>query len=204
MKEASEELHFHPRWFETQFLPEKFFAQLLGEFRQDKANDEAGWQCSEHYRYRAFRTILICFTGFADEQIDQYLELCDLDEDVAMASAARGDLLLWEGLSREQYQKLTCHPAYVTPFARKVIWRNEMWEALQAETISQELFSSIRSQQDSALERSLVEHPGISIEQLVVLFEQGHGRTVRNMARNRLGRKFLRNRQNFQNAIQNK
>ncbi len=199
MREAIEELHFHPRWFETQFLPEAFFKQQLEYYRKSNAESDDGWQFLEHHRYRAFRTILSNYTELTDEKIRHYLELCDLDEDQAMASAVRIDLLLWEGLSRQQYQELVHHPAYATPTAQKLVRRNEMRETLMAETVSEELFSLIRSQQDSAIERDLAHHPGLSIEQLAVLADEGQNRAVRNMARNRLGKRFFRNRQISQN-----
>lgn len=191
MKEAIEELHFHPRWFETQLLPGAFFKQLLEKFRKNKADDEDGWQCLEHYRYYAFCSVLAEFSGFTDEHIRHYIELCDVDEDQAMAHAARMQLLEWEGLNRQQYEALTRHPAYATPTAQKIIRRNEMWEALMVEAVSDELFRLIRGQQDSVVERELVQHPGISTEQLVILAHEGQNRAVRNMARNRLGKKFF-------------
>jgi hypothetical protein len=189
MQAAIDDLHFHPKWFKYGLLPMDFFKRQLQIHRTDP---DVFWQSSEHHRYGAFQTVLSSYESFTDEQIEHYIELCQLDEDPAMAQAALMNLLEWQGLTDEQYERLTRHPAYSTPVAQKIIWRDRMHNELQTESVSDALFAEILSQQDSVFERALVGAPGLSQEQLEVLAEEGGSRAVRNMATNRLGRRVTK------------
>ena len=183
MQEAIDELHFHPRWFETGFLPDAFFARQLAHFR---SGDDSGWQCLEHHRYAAFKTVLASHDDFNQEQLEQYIALCLLDEDQSMADAALIDLLRWRGLTSEQYAYLAQHEAFSFAAAQKIIWRIRMRASLLLDSRSMALLDEILEKQDPTFERELVETVSLSTEQLEVLAEKGISRAVRNIARNKL------------------
>jgi hypothetical protein len=188
---AIDDLRFHPRWFEYGLLPLDFFERQLEIHRTDP---NVFWQSLEHHRYGAFQAVLSSYESFSDEQVEHYIELCQLDEDPAMAQAALMDLLEWDNLSEVQYDGLTRHPAYVAPVAQKIIWRNRMHAKLQEESVTDDVFAEILSRQDSVFERALVCAPGLSRQQCEVLAEKGGTRVVRNMAINRLGRRVTKRR----------
>lgn len=186
MQDAINQLHFHPNWFEYGLLDTNFFAQQVEKYQHKK--DIFG-ESLEHYHYFAFKSVLSSRESLSDEQIEQYIELCQLDEDWSMAHAALIDLLLWQELTDEQYQKLTTHPAFSGKVAQKIIWQNQMRGELSSGSISNEVFTHILESGDKDLQRELVASPSISRNQLEVLAEKGINRAVRNMAKNRLGRR---------------
>ncbi len=188
MQEAIDTLHFHPQWFEPDLLPSAFFEQQIERFKNWQRDDD-GWQSLEHHRYLAFKTVLASHERLSDEQIAQYIELCQLDEDQMMASSALRDLLLWRGLAAEQYENIIAHPAFDEPHLQKTIWRNKMSRELELDSVSAAAFTEIRERRDTVFERSLVQSSSISRQQLEVLAETGISRAVRNIAKNRLGRK---------------
>lgn len=189
MKKAIDQLHFHSKWFEYNLLPPSFFEQQLERYRHSHEEDNLVWQSLEHHRYLAFQTILSSREGLSDEQVGQYVELCQLDEDETMARSTLIDLLSWQGLTEEQYCRLTEHLAFSNPVVQKIIWRNRMYLELQEDSIPDEIFNEIRQRQDPVFERELVSCDSISREQLEALADAGISRAVRNMAKNRLGRR---------------
>lgn len=185
MESAIRELHFHPRWFEYQLLPWSFFELQVERYHHGA---EAVWRSKEHHRYFAFQTVLASRSELSDVQLEQYIELCQLDEDEAMARSALVNLLSWHGLSKEQQVRLTVHPSFSFSVAQKIIWRNRMNAELQSKPLSDQVFSEILARRDPAMERQLVACDAISRNQLEVLAEQGMNRAVRNIAKNRLER----------------
>jgi hypothetical protein len=205
VQDAINELHFHPKWFEYELLPLDFFTQQVQKYRRvqqyhqeddsfwqnpdPQVDEEMFWASLEHHRYFAFQTILSSCESLTDDQVEHYVELCQLDEDTTMARSALINLLRWPYLHDEQYQKLTQHPALAHPVTEKIIWRNQMYAELQSNIIPDEIFSEILERQDPVFERELVLCASISREQLQVLVEKGISRAVRNIAKNKLGRR---------------
>ena len=189
MQEAIAELRFHPKWFQYALLPAAFFEQQIERFKHPERDEDYGWQHLEHHRYLAFKTVLASYKRLSDEQIQQYIELCQLDEDQMMASGALRNLLLWRGFAEGQYDKIIEHPAFDEPHLQKTIWRNKMSLELESNTVSEAAFTEILKKQDATFERQLVDSVSISRPQLEVLAEKGISRAVRNIAKNRLGRR---------------
>lgn len=189
MQEAIASLHFHPKWFEHDWLPAAFFEQQIERFKHPQRDEDYGWQHLEHHRYLAFKTVLASHERLSNEQLEQYIELCQLDEDQGMASAALRDLLLWRGFAKEQYDQIIAHPAFDETHLQKTIWRNKMSLELENGSISEVAFTEILERRDTMFERQLVESSSISRRQLEVLAEKGISRAVRNVAKSRLGRK---------------
>lgn len=189
MQEAIASLHFHPKWFEQDWLPAAFFEQQIERFKHPQRDEDYGWQHLEYHRYLAFKTVLTSHERLNDEQVEQYIELCQLDEDQGMASAALRDLLLWRGFAKEQYDQIIAHPAFDETHLQKTIWRNKMSLELLSDSVSDAAFTEITERRDTTFERRLVDSVGISCRQLEVLAEKGINRAVRNIAKNRLGRR---------------
>ena len=189
MLDIINELHFHSKWFEYNFLSKAFFDEQIDLFRHSEAEENLGWQCLEHHRYLAFRTILSSQEGLTNNQLEQYIKLCQLDEDKTMARSALIDLLLWPKLTDEQYVAIIGHPAFSNPVAQKIIWRNQMFAELQSSAIPHAIFTEIRERKDPVIERELVSCESISKKQLEILATEGISRAVRNKAINRLGRR---------------
>ncbi len=190
MQEAIAELRFHPKWFQYALLPAAFFEQQLERLKHWRRDEDYGWQCLEHHRYLAFKTVLVSYEKLSDEQIEQYIELCQRDEDQSMASSALHDLLLWRNFAEGQYEKLIEYPAFNEPHLQKTIWRNKMSLELLSDSVSEAAFTEITERRDTTFERRLVESSSISRQQLEVLAEKGMSRAVRNVAQSRLGRKL--------------
>jgi hypothetical protein len=196
-QDAINQLHFHPKWFDYGLLETNFFAQQVEKYQHEK---ETFGDSLEHYRYFAFKSVLSSRESLSNEELEQYIELCQLDEDRLMAHAALIDLLLWQELTDKQYQKLTTHPAFSGKVAQKIIWRNQMRCKLSSGSISNEVFTHILEREDRVLQRELVSSPSISRNQLEVLAENGINRAVRNMAKNILRRR-LRSTTNERRAV---
>jgi len=189
VQEAIAELRFHPKWFQYALLPTAFFEQQLERFEHWRRDEDYSWQHLEHHRYFAFKMILALHERLSNEQLEQYIELCQLDEDQSMASSALHNLLLWRGFAEGQYEKLIEYPAFNEPHLQKTIWRNKMSPELESDSVSEAAFTEILGRKDTAFERQLVDLAGISRRQLEVLAEKGISRAVRNVAKSRLGRK---------------
>ena len=103
-------LHFHPKWFEFNLLDNSFFAQQVALFQ---AGGDDIWLSSEHHRFAAFNLILSQRACLTDEEVKQYVELCELDEDrQGMAISALICLFSWSELTTAQRQWLLGQPAY--------------------------------------------------------------------------------------------
>lgn len=189
MQEAIASLHFHPKWFEHDWLPAAFFEQQIERFKHPQRDEDYGWQHLEHHRYLAFKTILASYERLSNEQLEQYIELCQLDEDQSMASSALHNLLLWRGFAEGQYENLIEYLAFDEPHLQKTIWRNKMSLELLSSSVSETAFNEILERRDTTFERQLVDSASISRRQLEVLAEKGISRAIRNVAKSRLGRK---------------
>lgn len=113
------------------------------------------WKSLEHHRYLAFQTILCSSAKLSNQQLEQYIELCQLDEDETMALSALINLVSWQGLRAEQFNKLIEHPAFSHPIAQKEIWRTQMYAELLSDSIPGEVFSKMLARQDFVFERWL-------------------------------------------------
>jgi len=204
-KAAIKLLHFHPNWFVFGLLPLGFFEQQVQKFRKvqqyqeeddafwenpdSQAEEDLFWASLEHHRYVAFQSVLSTREHFSDTELEQYIELCQLDEDETMARSASINLLSWHGLTDEQYDKIIAHNAFSNSVAQKIIWRNMMYSELLSDSISDATFSEMLARQDPVFERELVESNSISRQQLEVMAEKGISRAVRNIAKAKLRRR---------------
>lgn len=180
---ALAELRFSPQWLEYEFLDEQFLLDLFDRYqRSDDRN-------TEHYRYAAFRSVLKKRQAMNDTEIDRYVELAQIDEDHGMARAALHDLLVWSGLTKQQYQQLCALPAYAKPTFQKVIRRRQIIEEIHsAEQLTDEAVDRYIVSGDSVVQEALLIKPNISQQHLEMLAERGTARRIRNMAKNELRR----------------
>jgi hypothetical protein len=184
MQDAIDQLRFPAPWFEYWLLPASFFEDQIQKFY---SGQDSFWLSPEHHRYQAFQTILSKQESFSDEQLSQYMELCAIDEDQAMAKTALNNLLSCSFLTTEQYRYLTNHPAFANFTAQQIIWQNRMRVAMQAPHIADAAFAEILAKGDSVIERELANAVTISRKQLEVLAAKGGTKPIRNLAKSRLG-----------------
>lgn len=184
MKEAIEKLQFDPKWFECNFLDDEFLVRQIALF--DEGDSSSGWQCTEHHRYFAFKTILSNTEILTDAQLENYIDLCQLDEDQAMAYAALGDLFEWLGLSSAQRQMVEDHPFFKDSGHLERIQHWRMLDDLGSRPCAEDLFEEIMLSGDMSRQLTLVASPHTSRPHLERLESEGRARKTRNMARNRL------------------
>jgi hypothetical protein len=138
---------------------------------------------TEHYRYAAFCAVLRGRNRIADEEVDRYVELTELDNDPGMAGASRADLIGCTAVTLEQLARIERRPSFQARFLTKRLAGRRIMAELETDVISDDLFS--RSL-DLGLGRCLVDHPATTPEQLVRLRDNGPNKAIRNLATVRL------------------
>ncbi len=184
MQDAIDQLRFPAPWFDYWLLPASFFEDQIQKFH---SGQDSFWLSPEHHRYEAFQTILVEQENFTDEQIEQYIELCSIDEDQTMAKTALNNLLSCPSLTAEQYSELTKHSAFANYTAQNIIWQNRMRAEMQEKSISEAAFTEILARKDSIIERELANAPSLSRKQLEILAAKGSDKPIRTIAKSRLG-----------------
>jgi hypothetical protein len=180
---ALAELRFSVKWLEYGLLDEQFLVDLFDRYQHSDDHH------TEHYRYAAFRAVLEGRQSMDDLLIDRYIELAEIDEDQAMAASALYGLLVWSGLTQQQYQRLCALPVYTAPVFQKIITRRRMIEEIHsAKEITSEDMDRYIASRDTAVQEALLFKPNISRQHLEVLRERGTSRRIRNMAKNELRR----------------
>jgi hypothetical protein len=184
MQDAIDQLRFPAPWFEYGLLPDSFFEDQIQKLH---SGQDSFWLSPEHHRYFAFQTILTEYASLSDQQIEQYMELCAIDEDQAMAKTALNNLLSCPALTPEQYAGIAQHPDFANFTAQNIIWQNRMRVAMQAPSIAASAFAEILARGDSVIEQELANAATISRQQLEVLAAKGGTKPIRNIAKTRLG-----------------
>ncbi len=184
MQDAIDQLRFPAPWFEYQLLPTSFFEDQIQKFH---SGQDSFWLSPEHHRYVAFQTILLEQESFSDEQLRQYIQLCLIDEDQAMAKTALNNLLSCQNLTAAQYTQLIQQPEFANFTAQNIIWQNRMRAEMQSPNISAAAFTEILARGDSVIERELANAPAISRKQLEMLAARGGSKPIRTIAKSRLG-----------------
>jgi hypothetical protein len=173
-------LHYSPKWLEYGFISEQFLLLQLSEY--EKSDDKN----LEHYRYRGFQAVLESHSIFTDNFISQYIELALLDEDRVMGKAALADLIKQPGLSLQQIQQLRTQPAFAETWLQKIFERISLMRELDANPVSDEVFSRLLRSRDTEIHRHLLALSSVSRDRLKQLETEGATRAIRNQARNKL------------------
>ncbi len=173
-------LGYHPKWLEYGMVADAFLHMQVEEFA---GSDD---QNTEHYRYGAFRAVLREHTSLPDDLLNYYVELAELDAEPAMAGSALADLIHWRGLTEQQREQLSVHPAFAAPFLQKGISRSRLLRRLKREPLTAALFEECLAEKDGVLQRAMLEASSIARDQLETLAEHGENRAVRNIAAQRL------------------
>ena len=176
-------LGYSPKWLEYGFLNENALMEQIACYQRGEDRN------TEHYRYAAFCRVLAERPALDDASVDRYIELAEEDEDPGMARAALVDLLIWPGLTGEQFDRLSRDPRCAEPIFQKFILRRRLLSALQSAAVSAATFDACLSSKDQAVQRELAGKPELSAEQLERLGEDGVVRAVRNMATAQLRRR---------------
>lgn len=175
-----EMLQYDPAWLESGFLDIDFLQEQIAVYQSGEDPN------TEHYRCAAFRNILLMRDKLTDTEIALYIQLAQLDGDIIMAQSMLMELLLWRGLTAEQFETLTANPLFAEPLYQKRILRKRLFSELKTTPISYDLFERCLLGGDSIIQRELVERQDLTPEQLILLAEQGGNRAIRNIAQVRL------------------
>lgn len=176
-------LGYHPKWVEYGMVDDAFLERQQEEFT---TSDD---QNTEHYRYGAFRAVLRGHDVLPDHVIGHYIELAELEADLAMAGSALADLIHWRGLTEQQRERLPASPSFAAPFLQKGIIRSRLLRRLKSEPLTAALFEECLAEKDGVLQRAMLEDSSIARDQLENLAEHGANRAIRNIAAQRLQQK---------------
>ncbi len=176
LQAALDILGYSAKWLEYGLLSEAFLRAQVEEFAT------SGDKNTEHYRYGGFRSVLREHRSLGDDALAQYVELAQIDADIAMAGSALVDLIQWRGLTDEQFEWLSVHPAYDVPFLHKVISRLRLIKKLRSGPLTAALFEECLASGDSVTQRLMLEASSISRCQVGRLQEAGATRAIRNLA----------------------
>ena len=169
-------LGYSPKWLEFGLLSEAFLQAQAEEFA---SSDDKN---TEHYRYGGFRAVLREHRSLGDDALAHYVELAQLDADIAMAGSALVDLIQWRGLTDEQFEWLSIHPTYGVPFLQKVISRLRLIKKLRGGPLMAALFEECLASGDAVAQRLMLEASSVSRCQVERLQEAGANRAIRNLA----------------------
>ncbi|PSB53175.1 hypothetical protein C7B77_19790 [Chamaesiphon polymorphus CCALA 037] len=175
------DMNFHAKWLEYDLIDRTFLLNLYERFvlSDDKS--------TEHYRYGAFRKILQDNQYLDDRNIDNYIELAKIDDDLAMAKAALVDLFRWKGLSDWQYTKLVNSPEFAGEIFQTYHRNKSMMETISKMPISDEIIEDCIQNYTANIQECLLYKEDIKRHQLEYIYQHGTKKRIRNMAKNMLG-----------------
>ena len=142
-------LHYPGKWFEFGLLDDQFLQEQVDRLREN-ADSHA-----EHYRYGAFRRMLVG-DKLDDEAVHRYIELAGLDEDRSMAESALVDLLNWSGLTSEQLAWLSDHPSLRSPVYQRIAVRQRNLRELRERGPENDVVNRIVESNDAKTQRILL------------------------------------------------
>jgi len=178
-------LGFDARWLEYGLLDEQFLRELSERF--DTSDDKN----IEHYRYAAFYAVLMNSDALDDTLLDRYIHLAQLDEDLGMARSALIELISWRRLSDNQFEHLSKHPAFADPYIQRIVEKKVrlLRQLGSSDPLTDELFERCLASRNRRVQEVLLIRSDISRQQIEVLSQQGCGKAIRNMAKQRLNRR---------------
>jgi hypothetical protein len=103
-----------------------------------------------------------------------------------MGNAALRELAEWPHLDESGYKKLFAHPAFQPTSMRGALMWGKLIRDLNSSSLTAESCGPYIEVGNSEVQRLLIDHAGLSREQLERLKEIGKSRAVRNMAAARL------------------
>lgn len=172
-------------WLASPLLDRDLLAQ---QFRRRQQGDDSP---TEHARYAMFQLHLAPGRTFTDETISELLMLIELDPDAGMASAVFDGLLRHAGLTDAQFAFIGAHPRAQTSAIQRTCEREAIQRKLRANPAPREAIEAVFARRDSQLERALLDLQldELTDHELEQLAAEGHGRAVRNQARQRLAQR---------------
>ena len=176
-KSLLKKLGYDPTWLEYGLIDEDLLRL------QSKQYDISADKNIEHYRYAAFRAFLEKNTVLDDTLLDIYVRLAQLDEDPVMAQSALILLIGWPHLTDSQLDRLSKHPAFVSPTTQRHIERTGLLRLLRASAVTDELFDRCIISHDEVVQRELLKRHDISHQQLEVFQVRGANKAIRNIAK---------------------
>ncbi len=168
------ELHYAPQWQTSGFLTPGFVSRQYAQFQTDTDRN------TEHYRWQAFCRILNTNDTLSDKEIDQFIALCDIDEDRTMACSAIISLLKWKGLRDSQVDDIISITQEKYNITRQVK-REQLLRKLQSSDINDDIITQSIASNDSMVQRELLTK-NLAKKHLEEIKQHGATRAVRNSA----------------------
>jgi hypothetical protein len=180
LEQALIDMKFHIKWLEYNFIDELF---LLDRYSCFVSSDD---KSTEHYRYIAFQQILQNNESLSDQSIDNYIELAEIDDDRAMATAALMNLLSWRGLTDHQYTSLVDRSEFSSQIFQTYHRNKTMIQIISRMPISDEIIKDCIQNYHSNVQESLLQKEDIQRHQIEYIYQYGKTKKIRNMAKNML------------------
>ncbi len=176
-------LGYTQRWFDLGVVDAEAVRRQMAEWA------DSGDHFEEHYRHRAFGDYLRRRDGLTDEELLQILRLDDDGRDATDLRESRVIMLLDSGLlSDDQIEGLVGHPSLSSKSVQMLHQRHRVLRRLGSEGLSTGVFEAIQLSEDATLQRTALEHDGLTLEQASWLASNGVNRRVRNVAGQRAKR----------------
>jgi hypothetical protein len=183
------ELGYDPRWLEWGFLDRDLFRAQLREFAELRDFGTGNGQDGDHCRYQMFRRALARTDPFNPEELERFLTLVEVDTDRGMAECVIGDLLRSKRINISQIEELQNREAVHLPVFQRLVLRRKLLAELATGNLTDDLFDRCLARGDSVVQRELVSLGGLTRGQLETLKDSGVNRAIRNLAREKLGRR---------------
>ena len=148
---------------------------------QIKDYEETNHCCFEHYRYGAFTQWVFKTKSATIEEIKAFIKLALSDPDQGMGGAAIIDLLRATWLTDDQFKYISSISVLKEKFSKELDMTFIKRE-ISKNYLLNEVFEKAMLLKNSSIERRLLEHKGISEEQVETLSKEGTGKKVRNIA----------------------
>jgi hypothetical protein len=173
-------LEYSSKWRDYGFLDGDFLREQGEDF------DTSGDKNTEHYRWAAFRAYLGYHRSLDSVQLSHYIDLAVSDSDKAMGEAALGMLLQWPGLTPEQFDLLTQHPAFQRPFLQKMATRKRLLSEVGRTPLDSASVARFLDSGDDAVFQALLDRADIPRETLERIRDVAPNANLRRAAEARL------------------
>jgi hypothetical protein len=180
-------LGYTPEWFDLGVVTEEY---VRVQYAQYLSSDE---RYEEHYRARAFYDYMVAHRALTDGQIDRILQLKDDGPDRCDLRDNRITEMIVSGvLSDAQIAGLARLPeVHRAPIQRRYV-RECLLRRLRSKGLTPEVFCEIADSGDGELQRVVLTRDDLCPEHVLWLAEHGANKAVRNVAKQLLQSRTLR------------
>lgn len=183
------ELGYDPRWMEWGFLDPELFRAQLGDFTELRDFGTGDGLDGDHCRHQMFCRVLARTDPFSSEELERFLTLVEIDSDRGMAEGALGTLIRSKRISVAQLNELQNREGFHPPALQRLIVRRKLLADIASGELNDDLFDRCLASDDRDVQRELVSVGKLSSAQLTAIAAAGANRAIRNLAKEKLGRR---------------